>query len=130
MPFDGRVYEDRIVALEKIDRVIDLLASEDRWCKGLLQSSDGRRCILGAMQDADAVAVLRKPILQAIREVTGTSYRQIERFNDCGTTTHALVLQVLHQTRRNILSGELGSGVARPSAMASWRWRLKALVGQ
>ena len=50
MPFDGRDYSTRIDALEKIDRVIEQLPSEERWCKGALYTVDGRRCILGAMQ--------------------------------------------------------------------------------
>src|SRR5579872_4643688 len=40
MPFDGRDYSTRIDALEKIDRVIDQLPSEDRWCKGALYTVD------------------------------------------------------------------------------------------
>jgi hypothetical protein len=33
MPFDGASFE----ALDKIDKVIDLLAREDRWCKHQLR---------------------------------------------------------------------------------------------
>src|SRR5215469_10004211 len=59
MPFDGTGYEGRFEALDKMDKVIDLLAREDRWCKQQLRSYDGRRCILGAMMAADATIALK-----------------------------------------------------------------------
>ncbi len=105
MPFDGTGDEGRIHSLEKIEKVIDLLAHEDRWCKRELVSRDGRRCIMGAVQYADATAELKLPILKAIRQVTGVHHLQIEAFNDAPSTTHALVLRVLHQARDNILTG-------------------------
>ena len=104
MPFDGTGYEGRNPALDKMDKVIDLLSDERRWCKRQLQTPDGRYCILGAMRAADAVAELKAPILRAIEQVTGHAWR-IENFNDQPTTTHALVLSVLHQARENIISG-------------------------
>jgi hypothetical protein len=105
MPFDGTGYEARIDALDKIDKVIDLLAREDRWCKQQLRSYDGRRCILGAMMAADATVALKEPILLAIRQVTGRDYLRIEMFNDHPLTTHGLMLRVLHQARDNVLRG-------------------------
>ncbi len=113
MPFDGSEYEVRNPVLDQIDRVIALLATEDKWCKRVLQSTDGRRCILGAMRAADAVIELRAPILQAIEQVTGRRYRCIESFNDHGTTTHPLVLRVLHQTRENVRVAVINSGRCR-----------------
>jgi hypothetical protein len=82
MPFDGTVYEGRIEALEKMDKVIDLLAREDRWCKQQLRSYDGRRCILGAMMAADATIALKEPILLAVNQITSRDYRRIEMFKD------------------------------------------------
>jgi hypothetical protein len=125
MPFDGRDYSTRIDALEKIDRVIEQLPSEDRWCKGALYTVDGRRCILGAMQAVNGAMVLKQPILQAIQEVTGRRYTAIETFNDRRTTTHAQVVAVLHRARQDILDGTAGFNAATVSRI-SW---LRRLVG-
>jgi hypothetical protein len=126
MPFDGREEQGRFEAFEKIDRVIDLLATPDRWCKGALLTRDGRRCIVGAMQAANAVAVLRRPVLQAIREVTGASYRSIEFFNDSPATTHAMVLTVLSRARTAIAGGAVAWEPA-PPARNRMRHQLRTL---
>ncbi|HEY3919701.1 MAG TPA: hypothetical protein VGL83_18065 [Stellaceae bacterium] len=125
MPFDGREYSLRVDALEKIDRVIDQLPSEERWCKGALYTVDGRRCILGAMQAVNGAMTLKQPILQAIQEVTGRRYTAIETFNDRRTTTHAQVMMVLRRARQDILDGNAGYN---PGAVARMSW-LKRLVG-
>jgi hypothetical protein len=104
MPFDGAVYEGRVRSLDKVDKVIDLLSDETRWCKRQLQTLDGRHCIAGAMIAADATTELKKVILLAIEQVTGDYYRHIEAFNDHPRTTHALVVRVLQQARENVLS--------------------------
>jgi hypothetical protein len=130
MPFDGTGYESRVDALEKMDKVIDLLSREDRWCKQQLRSYDGRRCILGAMMAADATIALKEPILLAIKQVTGRDYLRIEMFNDHPMTSHPLVVKVLHQARQNIVDGV----VERPSARVSlptgawWSTSLKPLA--
>jgi len=87
----------------------DALAREDRWCKQQLRSYDGRRCILDAMMAADATIALKEPILLAVNQITSRDYRRIEMFNDHPLTTHALVLQVLHRARENIVYGTAGS---------------------
>jgi hypothetical protein len=127
MPFDGTGYEGRIEALEKMDKVIDLLSREDRWCKQQLRSYDGRRCILGAMMAADATIVLKEPILLAIKQVTGRDYLRIEMFNDHPLTTHGLVLKVLNQARENVVSGvaERSPVPASPPASIWWRGSFK-----
>jgi len=127
MPFDGTGYEGRIEALDKMDKVIDLLSREDRWCKQQLRSYDGRRCILGAMMAADATIVLKEPILLAIKQVTGRDYLRIEMFNDHPLTTHGLVLRVLHQARENVVNGvaERPLAPASPPAGAWWRGSFK-----
>jgi hypothetical protein len=102
MPLDGTGYEGRIEALDKIDKVIDLLSDERRWCKRQLLTRDGRRCLLGAMMAVEATAVLKGPILVAIEQVTDRDYLRIELFNDHPRTTHAQVMAVLHQARENI----------------------------
>ncbi len=122
MPFDGIGYEGRIEALDKMDKVIDLLAREDRWCKQQLRSYDGRRCILGAMMAADATILLKEPILLAIKQVSGRDFLRIEMFNDHPLTTHAMVLRVLHQARDNIITRATQSSAAAPTAAAQSRW--------
>jgi hypothetical protein len=104
MPFDGTVYEGRVRSLDKMDKVIDLLSDEMRWCKRQLKTPDGRYCIAGAMMAVDAVSELKTPILLAIEQVTGVYHRHIEAFNDHPLTTHALVLKVLGRARENMLS--------------------------
>jgi hypothetical protein len=123
MPFDGRDYSTRIDALEKIDRVIDQLPSEARWCKGALYTVDGRRCILGAMQAVNGAMVLKQPILQAIQEVTGRRYTAIETFNDRRTTTYPQVVAVLHRARQDIIEGSAGYNRSATSRI-SWLRRL------
>ena len=107
MPFDGSGFESHGELFDKINQVIDLLSSEDRWCKQQLRSYDGRHCILGAIMAADGVMVLKGPILTAIHQVTGRRYTRIEVFNDHPLTTHSLVLDVLSRARANIVTGEL-----------------------
>ena len=117
MPLDGSEYEVRNHALDQIDRVIALLATEDKWCKRALRRPDDRRCILGAMREAGASIALNAPIKQAIEQaieqVTWRSCWSIQSFNDHETTTHPLVLRVLHQTRENIRAGVINSGRRR-----------------
>jgi hypothetical protein len=120
MPFDGTRYEGRNSALDKMDRVIDLLSDERRWCQKQLRSPDGRYCIMGALQVRDAVTELKSPILLAIEQVTGLICR-IENFNDHPTTTHALVVRVLHQARENIINGTRHPPQQRISTWAMFR---------
>ena len=119
MPFDGTGYEGSVEALEKMDKVIDFLSDQRHWCKKQLQTPDGRRCILGAMNAADATHVLKAPILRAIKQLTGRDYQRIETFNDHPLTTHALVVRVLHQARENVLDDLAGRLAARERSTAS-----------
>ena len=102
MPVDDDRYRERNSALEKVDKVIALIATEDRWCKFFALSSDGRRCLWGALWAEDAAPVLEAPVLQAVTQVTGCRYESIDAFNDHPATTHATVLAVLHRTRQNL----------------------------
>jgi hypothetical protein len=121
MPFDGTRYEDRNPALDKMDKVIDLLSDERRWCKRQLRSPDGRYCILGAMRAAGAVAELKAPILLAIKQVTGHNWPRIEYFNDHPTTTHARVVRVLWQARENVINGAPQAVQQRIGTLALFR---------
>ncbi len=117
MPFDGTEYGCRVQVLEKMDKVIDLLSDERRWCKRQLRSPDGRSCILGAMKAVDAVAELKAPILLAIEQVAG-HFCRIEDFNDHARTHHALVMKVLRQARENILTDSTAVRTQRVGALA------------
>ena len=113
MPFDGTGYEGRVLSLEKLDKVIDLLSDERRWCQGLLKAPDGRYCIAGAMIAVDATTRdIRKAILLAIKQVTARYSHDIETFNDDPRTTHALVVKVLQQARACLIMGS--SAATRP----------------
>jgi hypothetical protein len=48
MPFAGAVYEGRARSLAKMNRVIDQLSDEKRWCQKQLKTPDERYCIAGA----------------------------------------------------------------------------------
>jgi hypothetical protein len=125
MPFDGvGLVPD--ASLQKIDAVINLLATPDRWCKGALRSQDGRYCIRGALRTVDATGLLEPPILQAIGEVAGRRFRRIESFNDHPSTSHEQILMVLGRARANIAAAPLArytiaTEAAQKTAPPTWR---------
>ena len=125
MPFDGVGFAN-YESLQKIDAVIDLLGTPDKWCKGALRSHDGRYCIRGAVRAVDAADILEPTILQAIGEVAGKRFRRIESFNDHPNTSHEQVLAVLSRARENIMSGKLAGlrTVEERPAATSWRTTL------
>src|SRR5438552_5749187 len=94
MPFDGIgfAFDDRV---SKIDEVIDLLATPDKWCKAQFKTPDGRYCLRGAIRAVEGAEFLKPIVLRAIREVTGERYLRIEAFNDYSYTQHTQVLRVL-----------------------------------
>jgi hypothetical protein len=118
MPFDG-ASSSGVVALQQIDSVLDLLAADSRWCQHRFTTADGRHCLKAAIHAVAAEQVLEPIVLDAIRRVTGRAYWRIEAFNDSRLTTHTLVLRVLHQTRAQILAGELAPKL-RGSRIGSW----------
>src|SRR5260370_6100560 len=119
MPFDviGLGLDERI---GKMDKVIDLLGTPDRWCKGTLKTHDGRRCIRGAIMAVDGVGTLQPGVLRAINEVTGRHYRRIESFNDHPDTVHAQVVEVLARPRIDMAAGDLAPLPATPPAPGGW----------
>lgn len=129
MPYDGTGFSEQLAALDKIDRVINLLSREEQWCKGKLRTDDGRRCLVGAMQDAEAAVELTRPIMLAIEHVAGAHFSGIEAFNDHRTTSHGLVLAVLQEARNNVLSGIVGRPAAPAAPALNWWRRLAAWVG-
>ena len=127
MPFDGvgLGLDDRV---GKIDRVIDLLGTSDRWCKGTLKTHDGRRCIRGAIMAVDGVGTLQPVVLRAINEVTGRHYRRIESFNDHPDTHHGQVVEVLERARDDLIAGRLATLRSKPAAPVGWRARFTGWV--
>ena len=123
MPFDG-VGLGLDERMYKIDRVVDLLAIPERWCKGMLRTSDGRHCIRGAIMAVDGLGTLRPIVLRAINEVTGRHYRSIEAFNDHPNTDHVQVVEVLVRARTDLAVGHLAAIRARPRALGGWGRRL------
>jgi hypothetical protein len=123
MPFDGIGYVST-EPLYKIDAVIDLLSTPDRWCKGALRSHDGRYCIRGAVMSVGATDQLEPAILQAIGEVAGRRFRRIESFNDYPNTTHEQVVAVLRRARASMVGGtarKTWRPAGAPPAQLTWR---------
>src|ERR1051325_10619217 len=122
MPFDGAGFGYN-ESLQKLDTVIDLLETPDRWCKGAMRSHDGRYCIRGAIRAVSGSDVLEPAILQAISQVAARLFRRIEAFNDRPQTTHDQVVSVLARARSNLGSNREG----RPSMGLASRLRQPAL---
>jgi hypothetical protein len=123
MPFDGTdltMLENP--TLLKLGQVERLLATEQQWCKGSLQDSDGRRCLVGAMKAAEARQILEPIVLRAAREVGGKRYWRIEFFNDDPRTTHDDVLRVLRRARENVIAE-----IAGASHRQLWRQRFSRM---
>jgi len=128
MPFDGVgfAFQDRV---SKIDQVIDLLATPDKWCQGSYKTPDGRYCIRGAIVAVEGAKNLRPIVLQAIREVTGKHYFRIESFNDRADTNHAQVVQVLMRARAHLISPQLDMKRSGTTWRESLRSRLLRFSG-
>jgi hypothetical protein len=133
MPFDGVGFIGN-ESVRKLDEVIDLLATPDKWCKGALRSHDGRYCIRGAVRAVDGADVLEPPILEAIGQVVGKRFRRIESFNDHPNTSHEQVLAVLSRARDNLMMGRIATMsepvVQAPSRLASWRGAVLGWFGR
>jgi hypothetical protein len=121
MPFDG-TQAPRLIAYEKIEEVMKLIGSEDRWCKGSLSTLDGRRCLVAAMQTVHAQQMLEPIVLHAIRDVTGKNFRRIERFNDHRTTSHATVMQVLGRARDSLIDAAVVPAQQRTARVGFGGW--------
>ena len=129
MPFDGVgfVVDESV---QKLDAVIDLLGTPDRWCKGALRSHDGRYCIRGAIRAVNGAELLEPAILQAIGQVAGRRFRRIEAFNDHPNTSHDQVVAVLSRARRNIEAVPTQSAAIRlrqPAASLLGWWQSAVL---
>jgi hypothetical protein len=108
MPFDGLAFVDQ-ESLDKVERVIDLISTPAKWCKGSERNRAGQYCIRGAMIAAGALDTLEPIILQSIHELAGRHFRRIEEFNDHPRTTHCQVVEVLDRARTKIIDGKIGA---------------------
>jgi hypothetical protein len=120
MPLDGTelaFLEDHPLA--KLSAVERLLATRQQWCQGKMRDEEGRHCLVGAMEAANARLILEPIVLRAAREVGGKRYWRIEFFNDDPRTTHADVLRVLRRARDNIIHSMIDGDRHR-----SWRQML------
>jgi hypothetical protein len=132
MPFDGVGFSASEYS-QKIDAVIDLVGTPEKWGKGSFRTKDGRYCLRGAIRKLDKSEVLGPVVLDAINQVTGRSYFTIERFNDSSLTTHAMILTVLTRARENIAAGRFrmtSKSAIRVSLFRRWCNRVTAWCDQ
>lgn len=104
MPYDGLCFF-RTSAAAQVERVMEVIATEDMWCKNRLATADGRHCLRGALRAAGASFRVDRIIMRTIREVTGQRLT-IEAFNDSDQTTHTAVLNVLNTAREQAFAAE------------------------
>jgi len=128
MPFDGVGFITH-ESLDRLDAVVELIGTPDRWCKGALRSHDGRYCIRGAVRAVDGAELLEPAILQAVVEVAGRRFRRVEAFNDHPNASHDQIVAVLSRARDNIIAGKPVGNAARlrettAAMLASWRGAL------
>jgi hypothetical protein len=117
MPFDGMNF----AALERIDAVLALLGDERQWCKGALFTGDGQMCLAGALRTAQCEAAFRPLVLHAAADATGRRFWTIESFNDHRSTSHAVLMDVLHRVREDIACGRRPIALEGPAPAARWR---------
>jgi hypothetical protein len=124
MPLDGsELFANP--TLTKLWEVECLLATEDQWCKGRLHDRKGRHCLVGAITEVNARQELTRPIIRAIKEISGTHYWRIESYNDDPSTNHQDVLRVLHRARLLIIED-----IARANEPRSWYLKLREFANE
>ena len=124
MPLDGtELFANPTLA--KLWQVEGLLATEDQWCKGRLHDRKGRHCLVGAITEANGRQELTRPIIRAIKEISGRHYWRIESFNDDSSTNHQDILRVLHRARLIIIED-----LARAEEPRSWYLKLYQVIDE
>ncbi len=111
MPFDALPDRRQSYLLQKLAVVSDMLSTEQQWCKRRLRGPNGSRCLVAAVIDARARLVLYRPMLRAVRKVTGIRYRRLDHFNDEAATRFETVQEVLDRARLDIAIGDLPRGL-------------------
>jgi hypothetical protein len=125
MPLDSIEFTGNPL-LAKLGLVETLLAREQQWCKGRLRDAEGRHCLVGAIEAADAWQDLPRIILRAVRQVSGRRHWRIEAFNDHPLTTHREILAVLRRAREEILAQMTRADEAPPWHQLWARWLRQA----
>jgi hypothetical protein len=105
MPFDGTGTVIRTDLLAKINLMMEMLGSKERWCKKQFRGAEGERCLLAAVKDAGGGKDLSAMILRAAVETSGICYDRVDHFNDSSSTNHALVMRVLGRVRDTLEVG-------------------------
>jgi hypothetical protein len=124
MPLDGsELFANPTIA--KLWEVECLLASEDQWCKGRLHDRKGRHCLVGAISEVNARQELTRPLIRAIKEVSGKHYWRIESYNDDPNTNHQDVLRVLHRARLLVIED-----IARANEPKPWYMKIREFMNE
>ncbi len=124
MPLDGtELFENP--TLGKLWEVERLLATEEHWCKGRLHDRRGRHCLVGAITEVNARQELTRPIIRAIKEISGKHYWRIESFNDDPNTSHQDILRVLHRARLILIAD-----LARAEEPRPWYRKLLEIIDE
>lgn len=99
MPFDNSPQVK--TEIDILDEMKVILATPDKWCKGVLMDKAGAHCLVGSSDEAivqygqasvDAVFARMERIL---------GQTDIAGFNDAPTTTHRDVLALIDRTRKS-----------------------------
>jgi hypothetical protein len=124
MPLDGsELFANPTIA--KLWEVECLLATEDQWCKGRLHDRKGRHCLVGAISEVNARQELTRPLIRAIKEVSGKHYWRIESYNDDPNTNHQDVLRVLHSARLLVIED-----IARANEPKPWHMKIREFMNE
>lgn len=124
MPLDGsELFANPTLA--KLWEVECLLATEDQWCKGRLHDRKGRHCLVGAIGEVNARQELTRPLIHAIKEVSGKHYWRIESYNDDPNTNHQDVLRVLHRARLLVIED-----IARANEPKPWYTKIREFMNE
>lgn len=107
MPFDSKDFVAAPVCAEiaLLDKMSEILAVPERWCKGAAVSPDGSAfCIVGAASNAHTHIAWCPPyplinlVLYALNQEVGYP---VSMFNDAPATTHADVVALLSRVRKS-----------------------------
>jgi hypothetical protein len=125
VPFDGTDFARREIKLGKIDKVMSMLDTAEKWCQNQLKTADGRRCILGALIAVGARRHLYGLIVASAREATGIAFMSVEQFNDHPMTDHKLVMAVLNAAHYRLQVGDVP--FAERNGFPLWKRFLRSL---
>ena len=118
MPFDG--LETPVNYLAKLDQVIDLIESPNRWIKHNYRNPQGY-CLKEALDVAGISEIFEPIILKTVSELTEREFCCIESFNDHPETMHDDIVVVLHRVRADTIAGKFDlPAYAMPTPVFTW----------